>query len=448
MHVFNLYLLIFIVVKYTHSIRVIFLGVLFANDTKSHGSLNLGRGQGDERRRAPPPPPPDPPDPPGPPGTCCRPSLRRRSPSCWTGRSSRPRGSAAVQGADRSSGEGPRRPGWARGSPRPRVPPPCTVGRCQGGAPRCSSGVFLTCPSSRGRRPPSPGSAPPGGARSRRSAARPRRTSRAAKKGKGASPRARVRRPPRPAPAHALRAPRSLPPPQTRVRAEGGAARGGGAGAGSAGARPGRVGFGAEEAAPRPRARRRQSRVRSPAGLGLGPGSEARRPRTPRRPAAAASQQVRRLRGGLAPGSPPPPRDPRAPPLGSGPPSATRFDAVRVQHDAGKRAGGLGPGRQARKCVRGGGWGGPVRALRRVPSRSRGLSPRGGAGVLRPRGQRPRRLQAPGSHDPRPARGGARGREEGPSSRSNFSFSLRLGPDVVQLSKGENRETGHLPALS
>lgn len=128
--------------------------------------------------------------------------------------------------------------------------------------------------------------------------------------------------PPRHAQARALPAPRSPPPPGPSARRGRGRAQGGGAGAGSAGARPGLLGFGAEEAAPRPRAPRRQSRVRSPAGLG--PGSEASQPREGcAEPAPSRRyrrrrrlQQVRRLRGGLAPGSPPPPRDPRAPPPG------------------------------------------------------------------------------------------------------------------------------------
>lgn len=365
-----------------------------------------------------PPPPYSPtPHPPGPPARAAAEPpppisiLLDRAVLAASGKRGRPGGRQVLP-------RGAQAPRLGPGIPKAKGPPHAlhcweVPGRC---GPLLLGGLSYP-PLFPGRRPPNPGSAPPGGARSGRSAARPRRTPRAAKKGKGASPRARVRRPPRPAHAHALRAPRSLPlPPDPRARRGRGRARGRGRrglGGGQAGLSWVRSGGGspaaasaAEETKPRP----------EPRGVGVGPGLRGA-------PAAGGLCGPRAVPPPPPPAPPPPPRNRsaasgaaslRAPlprPATPGrlrwapgrrrPPASMRFGS-NMMPVSGQAGWGRGAGPGSVCAVAGAG---PVRALRRVRSPSRGLSPRGGAGVLRPRGERPRRLQAPGSHDPRPARG-------------------------------------------
>lgn len=234
---------------------------------------------------------------------------------------------------------------------RPSARQSCAIRNCRG-AEGHSTGlhpeVYDACSP---EAPPSRAPAPPGGARSSGPAAPVANTS---------LPRPKGSRPSGPAPcpapsahpesAHASSSPparRSPPLPQASGRAAGGAWR---AGAGPAllrGARPGLVGFGGgggggsrerrDKAASRPGYRRGDwagGSVASRSAEGIGAPLPCNRSAARR----AASSSLG-FPGPATPG-----------PLSSARPRPDpRFHAVRVQDDAGKRVGVLGPGRGARK---------------------------------------------------------------------------------------------------
>lgn len=161
---------------------------------------------------------------------------------------------------------------------------------------------------------------------------------------KGHLPRARSRPRPRPATRRRARSrPRAPLPPQARARAEGGAAR---KGAGPARARRGPgPGYLVSERRRQPRGRERRgdkAASGAPRGWARAPRrlSRGRAVRNPRRPAATAAAAAcnRSAASGAASLRAPLPRPatPGRRRRASGSPSATRFDAVRVQNDAGK----------------------------------------------------------------------------------------------------------------